>query len=90
MNQTPSDWKKERGGRCPKGKYSVHCYELDSKTRYTFHWTMKQLEMAAMLCTMGALSIIPRMGYFYKFADLKAGMEKLGTMPYWKDCEKLQ
>ena len=73
------------GIHCPQGMYPVHCYEIDSNTRYTFFWTPKQFEMAEALTRMGAITIIPNLGYFYNLEKLKKGMEMLGRNPYWND-----
>ena len=68
-----------------KKKYIAHCYELDTNTRYTVYWTIREHELAQHLVRMGAISLIEGKGYFYWFENLKKGLAKIGHNPYWQD-----
>lgn len=57
--------------------YKVYCYELDTNSRFTFHWSNEQMQLAQRLVSIGAMTIVNGFGFFYEFNKLKAGMERL-------------
>lgn len=62
----------------PKFNYHLTINELDTNTKMRVRYTRKAAELWDWLTTRGYVALIPYdgFGYFYKFADLKAGLKK--------------
>ena len=61
-----------------KFNYFLPIHEVDTNTKMNVHYTRKGAELWDWLTTRGYVMLVPHsgFGYFYKFAELKKGLEK--------------
>ena len=63
-----------------KFNYLLTINELDTNTKQKVWYSQKGAELWDWLATRGFVALIPYdgFGYFYRFSELKAGLEKAG------------
>ena len=61
-----------------KYNYLLPIHEVDTNTKYNLHYTQKGAGLWDWLAARGYVMLVPYQGwgYYYKFAELKKGLEK--------------